>query len=59
MIQTNASLMCICVHELMSNCSWTMKQATELNLMLLFNSKLKQANYKKNVIIIIYIQSNE
>ena len=33
-----------------------MKQATRLNLMLLCNIKLKQANYKKYFIFIIYIQ---
>ena len=36
--------------KLICNHPWTIRQATRLNLMLLSNIKLKQANYKQYVI---------
>ena len=50
--------MYVYVYKLNFNHPWTMREATKLNLMLLYNIKLKQANYKKHIICTIYIQSN-
>ena len=40
----------MCVYKLNFNCPWTIRQATKLNLILLYNIRQKQANYKKHVI---------
>ena len=54
-IQANASLMYTCLYKLICNHPLTMRKTIWLDLVMLCNVKLKQANYKQIVMFVIHI----